>query len=174
MKTDNNKFIYWSPRILSIFFVLFLMLFSLDVFGQGNTLSETVIAFLMHNIPSFILAFVVVLSWKYEIIGAVCFLAAGLLYLALAISSGENVLMKFVWSIQISGPAFYIAIMYWLNWKYKSKYNKDIKQLNLTYLLLCIFTVKPKQSAKERTFQCRYTRTERFFLRIDGFFYQKG
>lgn len=121
MQRKVGKFVYWSPRILSVFFVLFLMLFSLDVFGVGYTFKETVVAFLMHNIPAFILALVVALSWKHEIIGAVCFLAAGLLYLIFAFSSGENVLMMLAWSIQISGPAFFVSVMYWLNWKAVSK-----------------------------------------------------
>jgi hypothetical protein len=50
-----SRFIYWTPRILSILLLLFLAMFSLDIFGNGYTFWQTVVGLLMHNIPVFIL-----------------------------------------------------------------------------------------------------------------------
>jgi hypothetical protein len=36
MAKQTGKFVYWAPRVLSILFILFLALFSLDVFDTPN------------------------------------------------------------------------------------------------------------------------------------------
>jgi hypothetical protein len=66
MKRD---WIYWTPRIVSIIFILFITLFSLDVFDSSYGFWSTVLAFLIHNIPSILLLVVLVITWKYEIVG---------------------------------------------------------------------------------------------------------
>jgi hypothetical protein len=50
MAIKINKYLYWTPRILGIIFVLFLMMFSLDVFDTGLTLDQTILALFIHNI----------------------------------------------------------------------------------------------------------------------------
>jgi hypothetical protein len=123
VKRKMSKFVFWTPRILSIIFTLFLVLFSFDVFGQGYGFWGTVLAFLMHNIPAFILLAVVIISWKREIVGGIAFIAAGLLYIALnLITIIKNGFEWYyvVWIIQISGVAFFIGIMYLVGW-YKKK-----------------------------------------------------
>ncbi len=35
MKRPMKQFLFWSPRVLTILFALFLSLFALDVFGEG-------------------------------------------------------------------------------------------------------------------------------------------
>jgi hypothetical protein len=116
-----SKFIYWTPRIVSILLILFLMLFSLDVFGQGYGFWGTILAFLMHNIPVFILAIILIISWKYEIVGGIAFILAGLLYIiTLSLSSNFEWYML-SWSIIISGPAIFIGILFLINWHRKKK-----------------------------------------------------
>ena len=61
-KKRVGKFLYWTPRILSILFLLFLALFSLDVVGQGYGFWGTIGALFMHNIPVFILLIVLWIS----------------------------------------------------------------------------------------------------------------
>ena len=46
-----NKFIYWAPRILSIIFILFLAMFSLDVITPDASFGEIIVGLFMHNIP---------------------------------------------------------------------------------------------------------------------------
>jgi hypothetical protein len=114
-----SKFVYWTPRILSIVFLAFLALFSLDVFGNGYTFWQTMLALLMHNIPVFLLLIVLLISWKYEIVGGIAFILAGLLYILLLMGS-EFEWYMLAWAAQISGIAFLIGILFLVNW-YKKK-----------------------------------------------------
>ncbi|MDP1695784.1 MAG: hypothetical protein Q8L29_02645 [archaeon] len=115
-----SKFVYWTPRILSIVFILFLVLFSLDVFGNGLTFWQTALAFLMHNIPVIILAIALWISWKYEWVGGVAFILAGVVYIILLLRNPFEWYML-AWAIQISGIAFLIGILFLINWFKKKK-----------------------------------------------------
>ena len=76
MKKRVTKFVYWTPRILSILFIAFLALMSLDVFDSNPGFWEAVLGLFMHNIPVFILIAVLWISWKHEIVGAIAFMLA--------------------------------------------------------------------------------------------------
>ena len=52
MKKKINKFIYWTPRILAILFILFLAMFSLDIFEGNYGFLGTIAGLFMHNIPA--------------------------------------------------------------------------------------------------------------------------
>ncbi len=116
-----NKFIYWTPRILSIIFILFLALFSLDVFDTGLSFWQTVVAFLMHNIPVFVLSIVLIISWKYEIVGGVAFILVGLLYVVLTLINKPFEWYMLAWIVQISGVAFFIGVLFLAGWFKKNK-----------------------------------------------------
>ena len=117
-----NRFIYWTPRILSIIFILFLMLFSLDVFAENLSFWQTVVGLFMHNIPVFILLAVLLISWKYEIVGGIAFILAGLLYIVVLMMNPFEWYML-SWSLIIAGPAFLIGILFLIGWFKK----KEIK-----------------------------------------------
>src|SRR3989339_1134980 len=87
MEQKAKRFVYWTPRILSIVFILFLALFSLDVFDGNYGFWGTVLALFMHNIPVFILSIILWISWKREIVGGIVFILAGLLYLGIILVS---------------------------------------------------------------------------------------
>ncbi len=118
------KWIYWTPRIVSIFFILFLALFSLDVFGNGLGFWETLGAFLVHNLPSLLLTLILIISWKREIVGGIAFILAGLAYIvSIMVNSIKNGFEWYylAWIIQISGIAFFIGILFLVNWFKKNK-----------------------------------------------------
>ena len=115
-----NKFIYWTPRILTILFLLFLAMFSLDIFDAGYDFWGTVLGLFMHNLPVLILLAVLIISWKYEIVGGIVFILAGLLYIIMTINRVEWYI-ALVWSLNIAGPAFLIGILFLLNWRQKRK-----------------------------------------------------
>lgn len=117
-----SKFIYWTPRILSILFILFLMLFSLDVFGNNYTFWQVVLGLFMHNIPTLILLIFVIISWKYELVGAIAFIVAGFVYIALLLIKNNFEWYMLSWSLIISGPAFLIGILFLINWLKKRKF----------------------------------------------------
>ena len=117
-----GKFIFWTPRILAILFILFLAMFSLDVFGNNYTFWETVVGLLMNNIPVFVLIIVLIISWKHELVGAVSFVLAGLLYIAMLLIRNQQFEWYILsWSMIIAGPAFLIGILFLIGWRQKKK-----------------------------------------------------
>lgn len=125
-----NPLIYWTPRVLSILLLLFLTLFSFDVFGNGYGFWGTLLAFLMHNIPVFVLLILLIVAWKYEIVGAVVFIIAGLLYIATLFFGGNFQWYMALWALQLSGPAFLIGILFLIGWKQKKKNSGAKSRLN--------------------------------------------
>lgn len=123
-----NRFVYWTPRILSIIFILFLAMFSLDVFGNGYTFWETLLGLIMHNIPVFILLVLLIVAWKHEWLGAFVFILAGVLYIVqLLISilrSPPYQWYMLSWALMISGPSLLIGILFLINWRQKRKLKK--------------------------------------------------
>jgi len=101
----------WTPRILCLLFAAFLSLFALDVFDQGYRGSETVLALLMHLIPTGIVLVVLAVSWRWERIGAILFMALGIWYLLTAWG-------RFHWSayVVISGPLFLVGVLFLASW----------------------------------------------------------
>lgn len=119
VKKRVSKFIFWAPRIFSIIFICFLALMSLDVFGLGLGVWQTMGALLIHNIPVFILIIFLAISWKYEIVGAVTFILAGLLYILMILKNIFTAGFEWYylsWAIQISGMAFFIGILFLIGW----------------------------------------------------------
>lgn len=124
MKNKPNKFVFWTPRVLSIIFVLFLFLMSLDVFEEGLNFWQTALALLMHNIPAIILLIVTIISWKKEIVGGVGFILAGLLYIISVVSKTMSTGFQWyylAWIAQISGIAFLTGILFLISWNRKNK-----------------------------------------------------
>lgn len=79
MKT-STRVIYWTARILCIFAILLVSLFSLDSFSSGRTFLQNITAFLMHNIPSFILLASLIIAWKWEKAGGIILTIIGLAF----------------------------------------------------------------------------------------------
>jgi len=116
-----KKYIYWTPRILSIIFILFLSLFALDVFEGNSGFWNTFLALLIHLIPIFILIVLLIISWKHEIVGGIAFILGGLLYIILLLIRPGFELYKLSWSMIVAGPAFAIGILWILNWKKRKR-----------------------------------------------------
>ena len=121
------KFLYWTPRILSIVFILFLSLFSLDIFDGNYGFWGTILGLFMHNIPSFVLIILLVIAWKHELVGAIAFALGGLLYIILILMNQTFEWYMLSWIIQISGVAFLIGYLWFLNWKKKIQIRKKKK-----------------------------------------------
>ncbi|MDD2696977.1 MAG: hypothetical protein PHE52_02370 [Candidatus Pacebacteria bacterium] len=119
MEKKINKFIYWTPRILSIMFICFLALFSLDVFEENLGFWGTLLGLFMHNIPVFILAIILWISWKREIIGGIAFTLAGAFYAVMILIEMTKEAFQWYmisWISMISGPALIIGILFIINW----------------------------------------------------------
>lgn len=121
-----NKFIYWTPRILSILFLIFLALFSLDVISEATGFWQITLGLLMHNVPVLILLLVLIISWKYEIVGGIVFTIAGFYYLTAVL--GIAMRAGFQWhylssALMIAGPALLIGVLFMIGW-FKRKSSK--------------------------------------------------
>ena len=116
-----GKLLYWTPRILSIVFICFLALFSLDVFDTGLGFWGTILAFLIHNIPVFILIAILLISWKHEWVGGIAFIFAGIAYIVSLFFRNNFEWYMISWSMIIAGPAFFIGILFLMNWARKKK-----------------------------------------------------
>jgi len=122
----TERVLYWIPRILSILFICFLMLFSLDVFEPGLTVKEIAIGLLMHNIPAIILIVLLVVAWRHEIVGAISFFGAGIFYITMvslsALNSGLEWHLALMWSLNIALPAIIIGVLFLVSWTIRLKY----------------------------------------------------
>ncbi len=125
VSTKVGRFVYWAPRILSILFVLFLGLFSLDVIEPGRSVGEIVVGLLIHNVPVFILIGFLIIAWKHELVGAITFITAGLLYMMLtmseAIRSEVPWYLGVSWGLTLGGPALLVGILFLVNLSWKRK-----------------------------------------------------
>ncbi len=119
MSKTLKQILFWTPRIASILFILFLSMFALDIFGQGYSFWETVVGLFMHLIPSFILIIAVVLAWRWEWIGAAMFIGWAIFYVAT--TSG------FPWSVYalIAGIPFVVGILFLAGWIYRREIRGD-------------------------------------------------
>jgi hypothetical protein len=77
MKT-SDKILYWSPRILGILIILFISMFAFDSFSPGNTLGQNLTALLIHLLPSIGLLILLLIAWKWELIGGIILILAGI------------------------------------------------------------------------------------------------
>ena len=115
MKRSGKRLLVWAPRILCVLFAAFVSLFALDVFDQGYGFWETILALLMHLIPTTgIIVVVLVISWRWEWVGGVLFTVLGALYL---MSWGQ-----FHWPVNpISGPLLLVGVLFLINWRYRAE-----------------------------------------------------
>ena len=116
-----SKFIYWTPRIVSILFIFFLALMSLDVFDGNYGFWDTIVGLFIHNIPAILLLIVLLISWKHEIVGGVVFTLAGVSYIIALFTSSKFEWYMLSWSVMIAGPAFVAGILFLICWYQKRK-----------------------------------------------------
>ena len=121
-----NKFIFWTPRILAILFILFLAMFSLDVFESASGFGEILVGLFIHNIPAMILLVVLIISWKHEIVGGIAFVLAGIAHMISSVvrADVDPWYISAAFSLIIDVPAFFIGILFLIGWRQKRKRKK--------------------------------------------------
>ena len=112
MTTPPKQLLFWSPRILCLLFAAFISIFAADVLGEGYGFWKTILALLIHLIPTWLVLIVLAVSWRWEWVGGILFIALGALYLSWSWG-------RFHWSVYlcISGPLFLIGVLFLLNWR---------------------------------------------------------
>jgi prolipoprotein diacylglyceryltransferase len=92
---------------------------SLDVF-DGSGFWQTILALLIHNIPTIILIIILIISWKREIVAGIAFILVGLLYIvSVVLRAAQSSFQSYMllWILQISGIAFLMGILFLICWK---------------------------------------------------------
>jgi hypothetical protein len=72
---------------------------------------KTILALSIHLIPTAIIVLVLAVSWRWEWVGGVLFIAAGILYL-----SNPRTWHHLSWIVVMSGPLFLVGALFLLNW----------------------------------------------------------
>lgn len=112
------QLLYWAPRALCIVFALFISMFALDVFGEGQGFWQTLVALGMHLVPTFLLLVILWASWRREWVGGVLFPLLGAFYIVWA----WNKPFAGWWvSLLIAGPLLLTGVLFLLNWYYRSE-----------------------------------------------------
>lgn len=77
MKT-SIKILHWFPRIICILVILLVSLMAADAFSPGLSIWQQLAGFFLHLIPSFVLAGILVIAWKWELLGGAIFVIIGI------------------------------------------------------------------------------------------------
>lgn len=109
--------IFRTPRLAGILIAIFIGLFSLDVFTGEAPLWQEIGGFIVHSIPSILLAVILVIAWRRPWVGFAAFLLVSILFLRFAfretIDFGNLLLLSF--------PLAAIALLFWVDWKWRPK-----------------------------------------------------
>jgi len=109
--------LYWTPRILTILAILFMLMFSFDVFDGNEPVGAKLLGFLMHNIPVLILTGILVVAWKQELAGGVLLIAA-----AIAASIFFRSFSGNPWSLIVLAPFAIAGVLFILHYFLYRKY----------------------------------------------------
>ena len=110
MNETVKKVLFWSPRVLGILIAIFISLFALDVLVEDYSFLETIVALLMHLIPTAIILIILAIAWRWEWIGGILFILLGVLYITLFWDPS-----RLPAYLMISGPLFLIGLLFMLN-----------------------------------------------------------
>ena len=106
MKQPANRLLLWAPRVLAILFAAFISIFALDVFGEGYSFWETIVALVMHLLPTAVVLVALAIAWRWQWVGGILFLALGLVYI-LVFRQGH-----WIAHLLISGPLFLVGALF--------------------------------------------------------------
>lgn len=112
----KQKLFLWLPRGLAIALILFLWLFALDVFSEGYSFGQLLLALLMHSVPNLILLVALLIAWHKRLTGSIIFAILGLISIWF-FKTYENI---FVFLI-ISGLPLVIGGLFFLSWRLEKK-----------------------------------------------------
>ena len=110
------RIIHWTPRIICMLAILFISMFALDAFSPEHTIWRQIGDFLMHLTPSFVLLALLIVAWKWELIGGVIFTAIGIglspLIFQHNYAMNESVSMSLLIILMITFPFFVVGVLF--------------------------------------------------------------
>ena len=110
------KIIHWIPRVLCILAILFISMFALDAFRPELTFWQQLGGFMMHLIPSFVLLALLVVAWKWELIGGIIFTLIGLVMSPIIYTHNYNmnqsISMSLIVILSITFPFIVVGVLF--------------------------------------------------------------
>lgn len=107
MASATDQALLWAPRVLGLLFAAFVSLFALDVFAEGHTFGETLLALAHHLLPTALILLAVLLGWRWPWAGALSFMALAAAY---GLMIGHH--FRWDWFALIGGPALLTAVLF--------------------------------------------------------------
>lgn len=128
------KVFHWLPRIICIIAILFVGMFALGAFAPGLTIWQQLGAFCMYLIPSFILAAILAVAWRRELIGGIILFVTGLVTSRFIYTLNHNrnhfsIGASLSIVLAISFPFIVVGILFMISHSLK----KSIKNCRLSY-----------------------------------------
>lgn len=99
--TGSLKLLYWTPRVICILAILFVSLFALDAFNPALPIGKQILDFLMHMIPSFVLTALLIIAWKWELIGGIILGMIGIVFSPIIFMHNYNMNHSVVMSLTV-------------------------------------------------------------------------
>lgn len=125
MDSPKIRFFHWAPRILCIAAILFTSLFAFDSFEEGLSVKEQILGFLMHLLPQFALVILLIVAWKYELVGGIIFSMIGLVLSVFIFLHNYGISGNEWWAIStvalITFPFLIVGILFILSFKFKKE-----------------------------------------------------
>ncbi len=118
MKPKTKKILFWTPRVLAILITALISLLALDVFSEGYSFGETLVALFMHLIPTFILVAAIIVAWKWPKIGGAIWIGLGIFYILMTRGRAELVTL-----LILAGVPIVIGVLFWISDNMKGKNN---------------------------------------------------
>jgi hypothetical protein len=116
MNAITKRGLFWTPRVLGILFAVLISMLALDVFSEGYGFWGTILALLIHLVPTYIVVIALVIAWRWEWVGAILFTALAMFYVVWTWG-------RFPWVtyLSISGPLVLMGALFLLNWLYRAQ-----------------------------------------------------
>ena len=119
MSRLSARLLFWSPRILTILFALFLSAFALEAFNEFHIFWKCVLAFCIGLLPAAIVAAILTVAWRWAWVGAALFTLAAAYYAWSWTIPPRH--MQWAATAGISGPLLVIAALFLANWIERAK-----------------------------------------------------
>ncbi|MBI3401252.1 MAG: hypothetical protein HY048_07500 [Acidobacteria bacterium] len=109
--------LFWLPRVLGVLLAAFITIFAADAFEGNFTISQKLVAFVVHLIPTAVVLLAVAVAWRWEVPGGLLFVLAGAFHTSWALGRG----LPSVDILLISGPAYLVGALFVVDWFYRRR-----------------------------------------------------
>jgi hypothetical protein len=115
-----NKVLLWTPRILALLFSIFIGLFATDVFAEEPNFFMALLGFLIQTIPALLLIGATAVAWAWPKYGGIIFITLAVISVFVFRLSGVGIAI-------ISGPSFFIGLIFLASYYTSCNYTPDRK-----------------------------------------------